>query len=233
MLKESGALLPHGWITGDDEMGRSSRFRADLRGLKERYLLAAPSNTLIRDLDGATPAWRGQGPHPKRAFEQARRWSQALPPAAWRRIEVGDGARGPQFVELVATRVLARTDRGRIGPEELTGRPDRIIKVDGTIIIEEWKSSRTLRPWHRAQMGTYFLLVEEQLRIRPSHGFIVCGDGSRHRIENSDDLRVWVLEMAGQIRAARAVVAQPIAVDPVPGQCRPCGMRGHCGQARL
>ena len=115
----------------------------------------------------------------------------------------------------------------------LTGRPDRIIKADGTIIVEEWKSSRTLRPWHRAQMGVYFLLVEEQLRIRPSHGFIVCGDGSRHRIENSDDLRAWVLEMAGQIRAARAVVAQPIPVEPVPGQCRLCGMRGHCSQARL
>ena len=35
----------------------------------------------------------------------------------------------------------------------LTGRPDRLIKADGTIIVEEWKSARTLRPWHRAQMG--------------------------------------------------------------------------------
>jgi hypothetical protein len=32
---------------------------------------------------------------------------------------VGEGERGPQVVELVATRVVARTDRGRIGPEEL------------------------------------------------------------------------------------------------------------------
>jgi hypothetical protein len=32
---------------------------------------------------------------------------------------VGDGERGPKVVELVATRVVARTDRGRIGPEEL------------------------------------------------------------------------------------------------------------------
>jgi CRISPR-associated exonuclease Cas4 len=40
----------------------------------------------------------------------------------------------------------------------LTGRPDRLIKKDGTIVIEEWKSARSLRPWHRAQMGTYFLL---------------------------------------------------------------------------
>jgi hypothetical protein len=45
----------------------------------------------------------------------------------------------------------------------LTGRPDRLIKADGAINIEEWKSAVALRPWHRAQMGVYFLLVEEQL----------------------------------------------------------------------
>ena len=73
-------------------------------------------------------------------------------------------------------------------------------------------------------------LVEEELRIRPTHGFIVCGDGTRHRIENTTELRAWVLELAGQIRAA---VMVPIQVNPVRGQCRPCGMRGHCGQARI
>jgi SRSO17 transposase len=119
MLAETGPLLPHGWVTGDDEMGRSSRFRAELRRLNERYLLAVPSNTTIRDLEGAAPEWGGRGPHPKRAFEQVRAWAMALPSGAWRRIEVGDGERGPQFVELVAARVVARTDRGRIGPEEL------------------------------------------------------------------------------------------------------------------
>src|SRR3954452_21258441 len=119
MLRETGPLLPHAWVTGDDEMGRSSRFRAELRRLDEPYLLAVPSNTTVRDLEGATPEWGGRGPHPKRAFEQVRAWSKALEPGAWRRIQVGDGERGPQFVDLVATRVVARTDRGRIGPEEL------------------------------------------------------------------------------------------------------------------
>jgi CRISPR-associated exonuclease Cas4 len=42
-------------------------------------------------------------------------------------------------------------------------------------------------------MGCYFLLIEEELRIRPSHGFIVCGDGTRHKIENTQELRSWVL----------------------------------------
>src|SRR6266566_2547743 len=119
MLEATGPLLPHGWVTGDDEMGRSSRFRAELRTRQEHYLLAIPSNTTIRDLEGAVPEWGGRGPHSKRAFEQVRAWTQSLAPGAWRRIEVGDGERGPQFVELVATRVVARTDRGRIGPEEL------------------------------------------------------------------------------------------------------------------
>jgi CRISPR-associated exonuclease Cas4 len=82
-------------------------------------------------------------------------------------------------------------------------------------------------------MGVYFLLIEQELRIRPSHGFIVCGDGTRHRIENDEALRAWVLDLAGQIRALRAVPDQPIEVRPNPGQCRPCGMREHCGQARL
>jgi CRISPR/Cas system-associated exonuclease Cas4 (RecB family) len=115
----------------------------------------------------------------------------------------------------------------------LTGRPDRLIKADGTIIPEEWKSARVLRPWHRAQMGVYFLLIEEELRIRPPHGFVVCGDGTRHRVENTEELRAWVLALAGQIRAARPDVGRPIAVDPKPGQCRPCGMQAHCSQKRL
>jgi SRSO17 transposase len=119
MLRETGPLRPHAWISGDNEMGRSSRFRAGLRRLGEHYLLAVPSNTTVRDLDGETPEWGGRGRRPKRAFEQARTWSKSLPPEAWRRIEVGGGERGPQFVELAATRVVARTDRGRIGPEEL------------------------------------------------------------------------------------------------------------------
>lgn len=49
MLDEQGSLLPHRWVTGDDEMGRSSSFRGELREIGEQYLLAVPSNTLIRE----------------------------------------------------------------------------------------------------------------------------------------------------------------------------------------
>ena len=115
----------------------------------------------------------------------------------------------------------------------LTGRPDRLIREGSMVTPEEWKSARQLRGWHRAQMGVYFLLIEDQLKVRPTHGFVVLGDGGRHRIENTKELRAWVLELVGQIRAARNAVTVPIPVNPRPGQCRPCGMREHCGQARL
>jgi hypothetical protein len=89
----------------------------------------------------------------------------------------------------------------------LTGRVDRLLREGGTLIPEEWKSARVLRPHHLSQLGVYFLLVEQELRA-------------------------WVLELAARIRAANAEVMRPIPVSPWPGQCRPCGMRGHCSQAR-
>jgi len=61
----------------------------------------------------------------------------------------------------------------------------------------------------------------------------VLGDGTRERIDNTSELRAWVLKVADQIRAARSRIMQPIQVDPKPGQCRACGVRGNCGQARL
>jgi SRSO17 transposase len=116
MLIDKRSLLPHAWVTGDDEMGRSTWFRRELTGLHERYLLAIPSNTTIRDLE-APPL---HDPHRrKRAFEQVRVWAAALSAAAWTKIDVRDGQRGPLMVEAVKTRVVAKTDRRRIGPEEV------------------------------------------------------------------------------------------------------------------
>jgi CRISPR-associated exonuclease Cas4 len=111
----------------------------------------------------------------------------------------------------------------------LTGRPDRIIEGH---IPEEWKSARRVYDSHRVQLGVYFLLIEEETGVSPPHGFIVTGDGQRHLIENTPELRAWVLEIADKIRAARRQVAEIIQVNPSPGQCRSCGMREHCGQRK-
>src|SRR4051812_17800684 len=56
----------------------------------------------------------------------------------------------------------------------LAGRPDRIIEGN---IPEEWKSSKRVYDSHKAQMGVYFILIEDKTGVRPPHGYIVTGDG--------------------------------------------------------
>jgi len=112
----------------------------------------------------------------------------------------------------------------------LTGRPDRLIREGGMVIPEEWKSSRQVWPSHRAQLAVYLLLTEDRLGVKPTHGFVVCGDGTRHRVENTEDLRAWVLDLAGQIRAARKAVAVPIPVNTKPGRAARAGCGSIAGR---
>jgi len=119
MLDACGDRLPHGWVAGDDEMGRSSKFRRELRVRDERYLLCVPSNTLIRDLDVPPPEYSGRGRHPMSPFLRLDRWRAALAEGAWARIDVRDGEKGPLVIEVVKRRVQARTETGGTGPEEL------------------------------------------------------------------------------------------------------------------
>lgn len=109
MLDERGVALPHAWVTGDDELGRSSWFRRELRGRGERYLLAVPSNTSVRDLTAGV-AYAGRGRHPKARFGRADRWAAGLPVGAWEAVEVRDAEKGPLVVQVARTPVQARAD---------------------------------------------------------------------------------------------------------------------------
>ena len=113
MLDEHGAVLPHAWIAGDDELGRSSWFRQELRRRHQRYLLAVPSNTLVRDLKApAAPEARSpRGGRSRQApFVRVERWCAAVPEHAWQTIEVRPGEKGPLVVQAVRTLVQARTE---------------------------------------------------------------------------------------------------------------------------
>src|ERR1700719_2423255 len=81
MLDERGPLLPHAWVAGDDEMGRCSWFRGELRSRGECYLLAVPGNTSVRDLAAPDPPYAGRGSRPRVPFVRVDRWSAALPEA--------------------------------------------------------------------------------------------------------------------------------------------------------
>jgi SRSO17 transposase len=119
MREEQGAMLPHTWVAGDDEMGRPTDFRLKWRGRGERYLLAVPSNTRVRDGDAAPPEYAGHGPHPQNPFVRVDRWCAALPESAGRTIQVRDGEKGPLTAEVVKCGVRARTPTGGTGRDEV------------------------------------------------------------------------------------------------------------------
>jgi SRSO17 transposase len=118
MLDRRGPALPHGWVSGDDEMGRPAWFRRQLATRRERYLLAVPANTSIRDLE-AEPRPRASGRGwLKPPFQPVRRWCESLLASAWTHVTVRDGEKGPLEVEIVARRVESKVERRVVGFEE-------------------------------------------------------------------------------------------------------------------
>jgi len=163
MLAEHGKVLPHGWIAGDDEMGRSSAFRRDLRSLGERYLLAVPSNTLIRDLDASPPKYGGRGRRPQVPYVRMDRWCAALAENAWTTIDVRDGAKGPLVTQAVKTRVRAKSDRRRNGPEELL------------VVVREEQSDGTMKhDYHLSNAAPETPLAELARVVKAEHRIEEC-----------------------------------------------------------
>lgn len=162
MLKAHGDVLPHSWITGDDEMGRPYWFRRRLARLDERYLLAVPSNTLIRDLEVAPPSYSGVGPHPKRPWRRVDKWTKGQRNNKWTKIDVRDGAKGPLVVEAIKTRVVARTDKRQEGHEEtlvvirFRDRENKTVQTDYYLsnahaATKLWVFARAAKAEHRIE----------------------------------------------------------------------------------
>ena len=111
LLERSAAAVPHGWIVGDDEFGRATEFRAQLRQRHERYVLDVPANTLVRELakgrDGQRPP-----------FERADRWAARQPASRWKTLTIRAGEKGPLKVRPLKRRVQTKDDAGHVGPTE-------------------------------------------------------------------------------------------------------------------
>ena len=90
MLARCGAVVPHGWVVGDDELGRASEFRALLRQRKERYVLDVPCNTLVRDLGVPRPTRRSghRGRPSETPCVRADAWAASLRADRWTRLPV-------------------------------------------------------------------------------------------------------------------------------------------------
>src|SRR2546426_6555521 len=110
MLDAWGEQVPHGWVTGDDEFGRHSRFRHELRERGERYVLGVPCTTTIRDLEAPLPAYQGRGRRPKTPWQSVTEWRKSLHPHVWRRVTVRDGGKSPVALEMVKAPVETRVE---------------------------------------------------------------------------------------------------------------------------
>jgi SRSO17 transposase len=111
LLDRSGPDVPHGWVVGDDEFGRATEFRAQLRLRQERYVLDVPADTLVREV-----AVRPDGMRPP--FERAEVWAARQPAWRWKTITVRAGAKGPLKVRALKRRVQTKDDGGHVGPSE-------------------------------------------------------------------------------------------------------------------
>ena len=117
MLLEHRDVLPHAWVTGDDEMGKNGGFRDDLTKMKEQYLLCVPSNTHVRDLEAMPPLSSKTGKTLRKVpYQRADCWAKSV--TNWERIEVRPGEKGPLIVEAAKCRVQTKRTQ-RNGPEEV------------------------------------------------------------------------------------------------------------------
>src|SRR5712691_8359319 len=138
MLDAWGEQVPHGWVTGDEELGRHTRFRGQLRERGERYVLGVPCTTTMRDVEAPLPEYQGRGRRPKAPWQAVTEWRTSLHPTAWRRLTVRDGEKGPVGIEMVKRRVQTRLERKRTGPEEWLVVTRRLLSDD---CVLEGKSS--------------------------------------------------------------------------------------------
>lgn len=112
----------------------------------------------------------------------------------------------------------------------LIGRPDRIVRRGGKIIVEDKKSAMRLYDSQRAQMGVYMLLVEEHYGQKPSHAVVVLRDGRREVVKNTKALQRMVLNAVEGIREGRMELNKELRVRPSAAKCRGCGQRENCNQ---
>jgi SRSO17 transposase len=118
LIRTSGQHVPHGWVTGDDEFGRVSDFRAQLRLHRERYVLDVPCNTLVRDPGARRPPLRPGGKSRAPLFERADAWAARQPKGRWRKMRIRAGEKGWLEVKALQQWMQTKHQGGRVGPRE-------------------------------------------------------------------------------------------------------------------
>jgi SRSO17 transposase len=101
------------WITADEGYGRNGEFLDELEASQQRYVVEVPVNTTVwtEDPTSSVPEHSGRGRVPTRPSRESvssvAEVVAQLSPRQWRRLCVGQGAKGPLVFEFAAVRVWA------------------------------------------------------------------------------------------------------------------------------
>ena len=158
LLRRVRNELPGKWVVGDDEFGRCTELRQDLREQRLSYVLDVPSNTLVRDPSERRPPSRPNGKPRLPLFERVDKWAERQPKGRWRTVTVRNGEKGPLRVKVLLATVQAKDEDGCVGSRE------RLAVI------------RSLE----TKPQTWYTLSNDK---QASRGVLVRVHGSRHRVE--------------------------------------------------
>jgi SRSO17 transposase len=158
LLDRARADLPAGWVAGDDEFGRCSELRAELRLRGLRYVLDVPCNTLVRDPAERRPPRRPGGRPRRPVFERVDQWAARQPAGRWRQVQVRDGEKGPLAVTVLLATVQTRDEGGVVGPRERLAvirscekQPRTWYTVSNARGAKRWQVARAHGARHRVE----------------------------------------------------------------------------------
>jgi SRSO17 transposase len=198
LLRTAGRSLPHGWVLGDDEFGRCTEFRGQLRLRKERYALDVPCNTSVRDLSERRRPTQPGGRPRLPVFERADHWAARQPKKRWKKIRLGGGEKGPREVRALWQRVQTKDEGGAVGPAE------RLVVIKScepkprtwyvlTNATEEVSLVAVVRAWGRRH-GVEELFEEGKQEVGLGHYEVRSWTGWAHHMTLSL-LALWFLQV--------------------------------------
>jgi SRSO17 transposase len=189
--------LPGVWVAGDDEFGRCSGLRAQLRLRRLRYVLDVPCNTLVRDLSERRPPSHPGGKPRLPLFERVDRWVARQPPGRWRKVRIRDGTKGPITVKVLLATVQTKDKDGCVGPRErLVVRRGVEKKPQTWYAFSNDRQARRgqLAKAHAARHGVEELLEDGKGEVGLAHYEVRSWVGWHHHMTLSL-LALWFLQL--------------------------------------
>jgi SRSO17 transposase len=229
LLDAARGAVPHGWVAGDDEFGRCSALRAQLRRRRLRYVLDVPCNTRVRDPGERREPSRPGGKPRRPLFERVEHWVARQPAGRWRTVKVRDGAKGPLERKVLLASVQTLDEDGCVGPTERlvvlrsgAKKPKTTYALSNARAARRGEVARVQGARHRVEE----LLEAGNGEVGLSHYEVRSWVGWHHHMTLSL-LALWFLELerlrlggknAGGDRAAGAADLHGAAARAEPGR---------------